>query len=122
MPIDAEPTVLAVIYDRWTLASLSIVGDALIGFGRPRDEARPIAASGVLVKYRLRDDGGYERSPLAADTIEVKIPDLYAAAAIDPDLATLLTVIPALVLRYGREQRLVAWGPGGSLGSEGSLG
>jgi hypothetical protein len=101
-----ESTVIEATYDRWTV-TLSQAGDGCVGLG----EAAPLDSQGEpadppirlmigAVKYRVREDGRSERSPLPGDRRQLEIPDLYAACYADPQLASAMAGVTAAIVAH----------------------
>lgn len=85
MPYPATPTTVTAVYDRWTVMEFRQVGDGLADVGS--STIAPVRIAATIVKWRLREDGVAERSPLPSDRRDVTLDDLYAAAASDPTIA-----------------------------------
>lgn len=97
-----EPTTLIATYDRWAIASLNQIGDGCADAGQA--SAAPVALTVTLVKYRVRDDGISERSPLPSDRRALSVSDLYALAATDADVAAALAALIAAVAKIATMQ------------------
>lgn len=91
MPIEAtEPTVIAATYDKWAF-SFHTTGFPCAAPGGMTPDT--VACHVTMLKFRLREDGVPERSPLPSDMREIHVDDLYALAAIKPSVATALTAM-----------------------------
>jgi hypothetical protein len=102
MPIPATPSVVSATYDLWAIGGLRQVGVGLASAGE--SAAPPVGLVATLAKYRLRDDGVPEMSPMPADQVAITIPDLYALAATDPKVATALAALVEAVVSVARDQ------------------
>lgn len=100
MPIEAsEPTTIDKTYDLWAF-EFQTIGTGAVAAGSPPGTLAPAVVAYVrLTKARVRDDGVWELSPLPSDTRVFSVPDLYALAATDADVAQALG---ALVLAVGK--------------------
>lgn len=105
MPIDAtNPTVVSAIYDKWAF-SFWTNGFPVADPGV--DEVGTVSAVATLIKCRERPDGEWERSPLASDIAEIRVPDIYAEAARRPSVATALASLMAAIQEIGTEQGVI---------------
>lgn len=95
MPIEAsEPTVISASYPYWAV-SFHTSGFPVADPGG--DTVGVVSCSVTMVKFRIRDDGIPERSPLQSDVVTFYVPDLYALAALKPGAATALTAMLAAI-------------------------
>jgi hypothetical protein len=91
MPIEAtEPTVLAATYPYWAF-SIYTTGLPLAEPGGT--EVGQVSCTATLVKYRTREDGIDERSPLQSDVRTVRIQDIYASMPSRPKIATAFSAL-----------------------------
>lgn len=91
MPIAAtEPTVISASYPFWAF-SFYTSGFPIANPGE--DTVGVVSCSVTMVKFRVRDDGIPERSPLQSDVVTFHVPDLYSLAAEKPSVATALTAM-----------------------------
>lgn len=90
-PIEAsEPTVISATYDKWAF-EFSTCGFPCAAPGSSVVET--VSCHIRMLKFRVREDGIFERSPLESDSQEIHIVDLYALAAEKPIVATALAVM-----------------------------
>lgn len=102
MSIDAtEPTVISASYDKWAFSFYTSGFPCAAPGGSVADT---VSAHATLVKFRIRDDGVYERSPLPADIREVHIEDIYATAATKPSVAAALAALLVAVAEIAADQ------------------
>ncbi len=97
-PIAATtPSTVSATFDSWAFTIRSD-SDGLLPFNAPLGPQPAIRFAARATKFRTREDGVQERSPLDSDIVDLTIPDLYAAAAEKPYIATalaaMLTAIP----------------------------
>ena len=96
MPIDAsEPTVISATYDKWAFEF------STRGFGV---DGSPVMCFASLAKYRIRDDGTGELSPLDSDRVSVAVPDLFALMATDADVASAFAGLVVAVQKIAQAQ------------------
>ena len=102
MPINAtESTVLDATYDKWAISEFRTYGDALSGYGE--SAVQPVRVFVRMIKYRVRDDGIPERSPILSDSRSFDIPDLYAALESDPLLAQAMQSLTTAVAAHASQ-------------------
>lgn len=91
MPIEAtQPTTISATYPYWAFAFRTN------GFpcAKPgSDVVATVSCTVVMKRFRVRDDGIPEESPLPSDIIEFTVTDLYASAAAKPRVAVALTAV-----------------------------
>lgn len=103
MPIEATtPTELSASYNFWAF-TFRTDGFGLASPGQDT-AADPISATVTLVKYRVREDGVPEISPVRGDQTTITVPDIYALAAGDPVVADALNALVAAVDHIARSQ------------------
>lgn len=89
------PAIPAKVYDTWVITQVSI---------NSVDAGRNLySCSATLSKALVRQDGTKELSP-TADPVTLFIPDVYALAGTDADLATVMGAIVLYVIKYGTQQ------------------
>lgn len=104
MPITAgDPTTVDAVYDKWGLTSFAIIGTGAVATGNT-GPAEPVRVVATLTKYRVREDGVSELSPLPADVLRVTSDDVYALATRLPSVATALGALLAAVYEVAQEQ------------------
>ena len=100
MPIEAsEPSVVSATYDLWAFEFQTVGTGAIPAGSPPETPTPPVVAYVRMTKARVREDGQWELSPLPGDTRVFNVPDLYALAATDADVAQ---VLGALILAVGK--------------------
>lgn len=102
MPIEAtEPTTISATYPYWAFAF--------------RTNGFPTASPGgnavgtvscvvVMKRFRIREDGVPEDSPLPSDLVEFTVPDIYALAATKPSVATALTAMLTAIAEVAADE------------------
>jgi hypothetical protein len=102
-PIPASnPSTIAATWDKWAF-QIGSRGDGLLSYGAQTGPQPPIQFTAIGSKFRVRDDGCQERSPLPGDIVALVIPDLYAAAAAKPYVAAALAGLLSAIVQYGTE-------------------
>lgn len=102
MPIEAtEPTVISATYDKWAF-SFHTVGFPLADPGG--DVVGKVGCTATLVKYRTREDGIDERSPLQSDVRMIHIPDVYAEMQATPSIASAFAALMTAVTEVAEAQ------------------
>lgn len=101
-----NPSSVSATYNLWAISMFQVQGDGLVRIGQT-DAPPPVAATATLVKYRIREDGLAERSPLVSDRLDLSIPDLYALAATDSTIGAALTSIVTGVTHFASGQGLL---------------
>lgn len=102
MPIEAtQPTVLSAVYPYWAFQfhtsgyPCAAPGSSVVG---------QVSCHVTLVKFRNREDGVSELSPLASDVREITVPDIYALAAIKPSVAAALAALMVAVAEVASDE------------------
>ena len=105
MPIEATtPTEITATYPYWAF-SFHTSGFPCAPPGG--DTPDVVSCHVTMVKFRVREDGVPERSPLPSDVREIHVADLYALAAQKPSVATALnSMLTAIAEVAGDEGKL----------------
>lgn len=91
MPIEAtQPTTIEATYPYWAF-TFSTSGYPIAPPGGSVVDT--VSCQVTMVKFRIREDGVAEQSPLPSDQDSFTVTDLYAAAAEKPSLATALAAV-----------------------------